>query len=53
MVELSNNEIVCMVHTDMYIPPKFDQILLKYMQEYGFIYRGIGRGYDAGDETEK
>ena len=37
MVELSNNEIVCMVHTDMYIPPKFDQILLKYMQEYGFI----------------
>ena len=23
------------------------------MREYGFIYRGIGRGYDAGDETDK
>ena len=37
MVELSNNEIVCMLHTDMYVPPKFDQILLKYMKEYDFI----------------
>ena len=37
MVELSNNEIVCMLHTDMYVPPKFDQILLNYMKEYDFI----------------
>ena len=37
MVELSSNEIVCMVHSDMYIPPKFDEIMLKYMEEYDFI----------------
>ena len=37
MVELSSNEIVCMLHSDMYVPPKFDEIMLKYMEEYDFI----------------
>ena len=37
MVELSTNEIVCMLHPDMYVPPKFDEIMLKYMKEYDFI----------------
>ena len=35
MVELASNEIVCMLHPDMYVPPKFDEIMLKYMREYG------------------
>ena len=37
MVELASNEIVCMLHSDMYVPPKFDEIMLKYMEEYDFI----------------
>ena len=37
MVEISSNEIVCMLHSDMYVPPKFDKIMLKYMEEYDFI----------------
>ena len=37
MVELSSNEIVCMLHSDMYVPPKFDEIMLKYMEDYDFI----------------
>ena len=37
MVELSSNDIVCMLHSDMYVPPKFDEIMLKYMEEYDFI----------------
>ena len=37
MVELATNEIVCMLHPDMYVPPKFDEIMLKYMGEYDFI----------------
>lgn len=37
MVELSSNEIVCMIHSDMYIPPKFDEIMLKHMEKYDFI----------------
>ena len=37
MVELATNEIVCMLHPDMYVPPKFDEIMLKYMREYDFI----------------
>tara|TARA_Y100000593_G_scaffold95015_1_gene198274 strand:- start:23621 stop:24727 length:1107 start_codon:yes stop_codon:yes gene_type:complete len=37
MVELASNEIVCMLHSDMYVPPKFDEIMLKYMKEYDFI----------------
>lgn len=37
MVELATNEIVCMLHPDMYVPPKFDEIILKYMGEYDFI----------------
>ena len=31
MVELASNEIVCMLHSDMYVPPKFDEIMLKHM----------------------
>ena len=34
MVELANNEIIFMIHSDMYVPPKLDQILLKYVKEY-------------------
>ena len=37
MVELASNEIVCMLHSDMYVPPKFDEIMLKHMKEYDFI----------------
>ena len=37
MVELASNEIVCMLHSDMYVPPKFDEIMLKHMEEYDFI----------------
>jgi len=37
MVELSQNEILCMLHSDMYVPPKFDAVLLNYMKEYDFI----------------
>ena len=37
MVELSSNDIVCMLHSDMHVPPKFDEIMLKYMEEYDFI----------------
>ena len=37
MVELASNEIVCMLHSDMYVPPKFDEIMLKYMEDYDFI----------------
>ena len=37
MVELANNEIIFMIHSDMYVPPKFDQILLKHMKDYDFI----------------
>jgi len=37
MVELSTNDIVCMLHSDMYVPPKFDEIMLKYMEEHDFI----------------
>ena len=37
MVQLASNEIVCMLHSDMYVPPKFDEIMLKYMEEYDFI----------------
>ena len=37
MVELSTNDIVCMLHSDMYVPPKFDEIMLKYMEDYDFI----------------
>jgi len=37
MVELASNEIVCMLHSDMYVPPNFDKIMLKYMEEYDFI----------------
>tara|TARA_Y100000593_G_scaffold79852_1_gene148814 strand:+ start:309 stop:1502 length:1194 start_codon:yes stop_codon:yes gene_type:complete len=37
MVDLATNEIVCMLHSDMYVPPKFDEIMLKYMEEYDFI----------------
>ena len=37
MVELASNEIVCMLHSDMYVPPKFDEIMFKYMEEYDFI----------------
>lgn len=37
MVELASNEIICMLHSDMYVPPKFDEIMLKYMKEYDFI----------------
>tara|TARA_Y100001963_G_scaffold160112_1_gene267950 strand:- start:3526 stop:4707 length:1182 start_codon:yes stop_codon:yes gene_type:complete len=37
MVELSSNEIVCMLHSDMYVPPKFDKVMLDYMEEFDFI----------------
>ena len=37
MVELANNEIICMLHPDMYVPPKFDEIMLKHMENYDFI----------------
>ena len=37
MVDLASNEIVCMLHPDMYVPPKFDEIMLKYMEDYDFI----------------
>tara|TARA_Y100000361_G_C11146332_1_gene338251 strand:- start:87 stop:1277 length:1191 start_codon:yes stop_codon:yes gene_type:complete len=37
MVELASNEIVCMLHSDMYVPSKFDEIMLKYMEDYDFI----------------
>lgn len=37
MVKLSTNDIVCMLHSDMYVPPKFDEIMLKYMEDYDFI----------------
>ena len=40
MVELASNEIICMLHPDMYVPPKFDEIMLKYMNwpaSYDFI----------------
>ena len=37
MVELSKNEIICMLHSDMYVPPKFDELLLSYMNEYDFV----------------
>ena len=40
MVKLATNEIVCMLHPDMYVPPKFDEIMLKYMNwpaSYDFI----------------
>jgi hypothetical protein len=37
MVELASNEIVCMLHSDMYVPPKFDEIMLEYMEEYDFL----------------
>ena len=36
-VELASNEIVCMLHSDMYVPTKFDKIMLKYMKEYTFL----------------
>ena len=36
-VELSSNEIVCGLHTDMYLPPRFNDIMLKYMEDYDFI----------------
>jgi len=36
-VELASNEIVCMLHSDMYIPPKFDEIMLNYMEDYDFL----------------
>ena len=37
MVNLSTNEIICMLHSDMYVPPKFDEIMLNYMNQYDFI----------------
>ena len=37
MVELASNEIVCMLHSDMYVPPNFDKIMLSYMDKYDFI----------------
>ena len=36
-VELATNEIVCLLHSDMYIPPKFDEIMLKNMEKYDFV----------------
>ena len=30
-VELASNEIVCVLHSDMYVPPKFDERMLHYM----------------------
>jgi len=37
MVDLSTNETICMLHSDMYVPPKFDEIMLNYMNQYDFI----------------
>tara|TARA_B100000287_G_scaffold114172_1_gene106297 strand:+ start:2366 stop:3562 length:1197 start_codon:yes stop_codon:yes gene_type:complete len=40
MVELSSNEVICMLHSDMYVPPNFDKVMLKYMNwpaSYDFI----------------
>ena len=37
MVDLSTNETICMLHSDMYVPPKFDEIVLNYINQYDFI----------------
>jgi GT2 family glycosyltransferase len=36
-VSLASNDVVCTLHTDMYIPPKFDEIMLKTMEKYDFV----------------
>ena len=36
-VELASNEFVCLLHSDMYVPPKFDQIMLRQLQDHDFV----------------
>ena len=36
-VDLASNEIVCLLHSDMYIPPKFDEVMLKNLEKYEFV----------------
>ena len=36
-IELASNEMVCLLHTDMYVPPNTDRTITEYLKEYDFI----------------
>ena len=36
-VGLATNDIICLLHSDMYVPSKFDEIMLKYLKNYDFV----------------
>lgn len=36
-VELSTNEVICLIHSDIYLPPNFDTIMLSELDNFDFV----------------
>jgi GT2 family glycosyltransferase len=36
-VHLASNEIICLLHSDMYIPPKFDEHVIHALENFDFV----------------
>ena len=36
-IKLASNEVVCLLHTDMYVSPNIDRTIIKYLKDYDFI----------------
>lgn len=51
-VSLAMNEIICLLHSDMYIPKKFDEIMLKYKKQHDVVtaYRVEPMVYPPSDD---